>query len=303
MLLGFANHISPLTSTATEPLVSSAPKSTFDPILVELGRGVFAYVSPEPRFGQSNVGVVIDGDGLTFIDTSATPAQASVAVSAALELTRGLGLPIKRVVLTSSRVAFTGGSSVLWSAAFYGSEPTSAALDQPSNPDAFRRLLPHLADAYHDEFTTRPVTHVVSEASALTPSLSVIPLGGESPQNLAVYVESADVVFAGALASFGVTPLCYDGYPAEWANSVESLAGLASTIVPGHGPPGGAIDAAELAAYLRDCATGRADAEPRPEWTDHRFHAVNTERGKRLSQGSDEIPAAMFELLGLQGPG
>lgn len=276
-------------------------RPTQDAILVELGRGVFAYVHPEPRFGASNIGVVIDSDGLTLIDTSATPQQAAQTVSAVLGLTQELALPIKRVILTSSRVAFTGGSSVLWSAAFYGTECTSLDLDQPSNPDAFRRLLPNLADAYNDDFTTRPVTHVVSEATALTPSITVLPLRGESHQNLAVYVESTGVVFAGALASFGVTPLCHAGYPLDWCKSLEVLADLAPTVVPGHGLPGGAADMADLGAYLRACAKADQALRPGPwdNWTDRRFDAVNRERATQLAAGTDEMPAAMFALLGL----
>ncbi len=279
----------------------AATDATFEPNLVELGRGVFAFVSPVPKFGNSNIGVVIDSDGLTLIDTSATPSQASVTVSAVLELTRELALPIKRVVLTSSRVAFTGGSSVLWSAALYGSDRTSDDLDHPANPEAFRRLLPDMAGAYHDEFSTRPVTHVVSEAAQLTPSISLIPLRGESSTNLAVYVEAADVIFAGALASFAVTPLIYDGYPQDWATSVDALTELASTVVPGHGLPGGAADMADLAAYLRACSTSTDSIESGPwdRWADRRFDEVNLERAHRLAEGVDEVPQAMFQLLGL----
>ncbi len=280
--------------------MTSSPQ-TFQPNLVELGRGVFSFVSPRPKFGATNVGVIIDSDGLTLVDTTATPSQASTTVSAVLELTRELELPIKRVVLTSSRVVFTGGSSVLWSAAFYGSGRTSDDLDQPANPEAFRRLLPDLASTYHDEFSTRPVTHVVSEAAQLTPSVTVIPLKGESSMNLAVYVESADVVFAGALASFAVTPLAYDGYPLDWADSAESLADLASTVVPGHGPPGGSADISDLATYLRACTDpqGALRKGPWDEWSDRRFDAVNVERARRLNDGVDEVPQAMFQMLGL----
>lgn len=277
------------------------PEPTHRPNLVELGRGVFAFVSPQPRFGSSNIGVVIDADGLTLIDTSATPEQASVTLSAVLELTRELELPVKRVVLTSSRVVFSGGSSVLWSAAFYGSSVTSDELDHPANPDAFRRLLPEMAAAYHDDFSTRPVTHVVTEAASLTPSIDLIPLRGESSMNLAVYVASSDVVFAGALGSFAVTPLVYNGYPLDWATSADSLAELASTVVPGHGPPGGSADLADLAGYLRATAAGADTVAPGPwdQWVDRRFDAVNLERAARLNEGVDEVPQAMFQLLGL----
>ena len=54
-------------------------------------------------------------------------------------------------------------------------------------------------------------------AHARHPAVS---LPGEGPANLAVVVAGAGVVFAGALASFGVTPLGHDGDPAAWATSL-----------------------------------------------------------------------------------
>lgn len=272
--------------------------------LVELGQGVFAWTHPSPRFGDSNAGVVIDEDGLSIIDTTATPARGAALRASIEELTAELGLPIKRVFVTSSRVPFTGGSGAFWQAGFYGTEVASEQLDVPPNLDAFRRLLPHLASSYHDEFATRPITHTVNEATPLTGAATGIPLIGESPANLAVVVESAGVVFGGALMSFGVTPLAFDGDPVAWAASLESLLAVADTIVPGHGPVGGAVDVAELVGYLSACDAARGDvkrlpAGPWDEWTDRRFDPVNVERAHRLRNGDTSVPASMFELLGL----
>ena len=274
--------------------------------LVELGQGVLAWTHPAPRFGDSNVGVVIDDDGLSIIDTTATPARGA-AIRASIEaLTAELALPIKRVFVTSSRVPFTGGSGAFWQAGFYGTEAASEQLDSPPNPDAFRRLLPHLASSYHDEFATRPISHTVGEAAPLTAAVQGIPLPGESQANLAVFVESAGVVFAGALASFGVTPLAFDGDPAAWTASLESLLTVADTIVPGHGPVGGAADVADLTGYLSACDAARGDVERLPRgpwdgWTDRRFDPVNVERAHRLRNGDASVPTSMFELLGFTG--
>ena len=166
--------------------------------LVELGTGVFALVSATRRFGHSNVGLIIDADGLTVIDTTATPQAAQRAKDTVLGLTAQLNLPIKRVVLTSSRIYSCGGGNVFWASGFYGSEATSDQLDTTPNPLAFRRLLPEFAFAYDDEFSTRPVTHVVSEDAWLTPAGAAVLLPGESVGNLAVQVPGAAVVFAGA---------------------------------------------------------------------------------------------------------
>ncbi len=272
---------------------------------VELGRGVFAWIDPEPSFGHSNVGLVVDADGLTVIDTAATPQRGAEARAAMEALTVDLGLPIKRVLLSSSRVAFTGGGTAFWPAAYYGTDQVSDQLDEPANPEVFRRLLPELAAAYHDEFVTRPVTHTVSESAWLTPAVELVCLPGEGPANLVAVVPAAGVVFAGALASFGVTPLAFDGDPLAWAESLDALAGLgATTVVPGHGPPGGTADLADQAAYLRACAatTSGAALPPGPwdHWTDRRFDPVNTERAGRLAAGDPTVPQTMLELLGLR---
>lgn len=272
--------------------------------LVELGQGVFALVDPANRFGYSNVGLVIDHDGLTIIDTTATPDRGEAAKQEIIQLTAQLELPIKRVVLTSSRIPFSGGGNAFWAAAFYGTETTSDQLDAPPNPPAFRRLLPDFALAYPDDFTTRPVTHTVAEPAWLSAAALAIPLRGESLANLVLRVEGAGVVFAGALACFGVTPLAYDANLAAWIESLEAIQGLEPTIIPGHGPPGGTADIGDLVGYLSACIEADGDPArlapgPWDRWSDRRFDAVNVERAAALARGIDEIPQSMFALLGL----
>lgn len=272
--------------------------------LVELNRGVFALVDPIGRFGYSNVGLVIDADGLTIVDTTATPDRGERARRQIIDLTAHLDIPIKRVALSSSRIPFSGGGDAFWAAGFYGTEVTSDQLDAPPSPQAFRRLLPDFAVAYTDDFTTRPITHTVSEGAWLSAAAFALPLPGESAANLAILVEGAGVVFAGALASFGVTPLGYEADPTAWIESLELLRTLGPTVIPGHGPPGGAADMADLIGYLTACIEADGDparipSGPWDRWSDRRFDAVNVERAAMLRRGIDEIPRSMFALLGL----
>ncbi len=272
--------------------------------LVELARGVFAYVDPTTRFGYSNLGLIIDSDGLTIFDTTATPERGFRVRQDILGLTAELELPIRRVVLSSSRIPFSGGGQPFWAAAFFGSDTTSDQLDAPPNPLAFRRLLPDFADSYFDEFTTRPITHTVSEEAWLTDAAHVLPLEGESKANLVLRLEAVGVVFAGALATFGVTPLAYDANPTAWIESLKRILELGSTIVPGHGPPGGAADVQDLIGYLTACIEadgnpGRIGPGPWDSWSDRRFDAVNVERAAMLAAGVDDVPQSMFALLGL----
>jgi len=274
---------------------------------IELAAGVFAMTNNKPGFGNSNVGLIVDSDGLTFVDSGATPERAEAHLLEAKQITQSLQSRLKRVVLSSSRIPFSGGSSALWQAAFYGSETTSEQLDTPASPEAFRRLLPELADAYHDRYETRPISHVVSEPSAVSAAGYGLVLPGESAANLVIFVESASVVFAGALASYGVVPLGFDSQPLQWAESLEQLAQLGKTVVPGHGPVGGTTGLIEQAAYLRACdaaegKTSRLASGPWNEWANQEFHAVNIERAQRLRSGDTSVPTSMFELLGFEAP-
>jgi glyoxylase-like metal-dependent hydrolase (beta-lactamase superfamily II) len=272
--------------------------------LVDLGPGVYAFLHPRPRFGDTNVGLVVDGDGLTLIDTTATPDRATDLERMVRDFTGELGLPLRRVVLTSSRIPFSGGSEVFRLAAFYGSEATSEQLDAPVNLTAIRALLPHLAGSYTEEFTTRPITHTVDTPAWLTSAALGVPLPGESPSTLVVQVPGVDAVFAGAACTFGVTPLAFDADLEAWAAGLDELNGLGRTVVPGHGSVGGRADVADLRDYLQACveADGRPErlaSGPWDRWTNPEFHPVNIERAARLARGDDSVPTSLLELLGL----
>jgi hypothetical protein len=79
--------------------------------------------------------------------------------------------------------------------------------------------------------------------------------------------------------------------------------GWGATVVPGHGPVGGAADVHELQAYLRAC-TATDDPEvaargPWSAWSDQRFHPANVERGAMLAAGDPSPPPAILALMGL----
>jgi len=280
----------------------AAESDQTEPMLIELGTGVFALVRPEVGFGESTIGLVIDADGLTIIDTGSTPVRGKVARAAIEDLTAELELPLKRAVVTSSKVPFTGGSALFWRAGFYGTEATSDALDQPVNHLAIRRLLPHLAAAYPDTFETRPITHTVDEEVWLTPSIRTLPVIGEAPSNLIAHLPGVDTIFLGALGSFGVRPLAFAGDPAAWASQLRNVVELASTFVPGHGMVGGRTEVAVLADYLDACVAadgGDVAAGPWDAWANPEFDAINSERAARLARDDASVPASMLALLGL----
>lgn len=263
--------------------------------LTPIAPGVAAWLGTGP-FGRPNAGVVVDADGLTLVDTLMVPSQWG-PFGDALD---ALGRPIRRVVLTSSHIPYVGGTSRFWSAAFYGTQLASDLLDLPPNVEGYRRLVPDLAGEFADDLATRPVSHTIEGDATLTDAVVVRVTGGQCLENLVVDVPGAGVLFAGAMASFGTTPLAFDGDPLRWAAELRSLAADERTVVPGHGPLGTALELVLQAEYLELCATGRIPAGPWDSWSDRRFDQVNIERAAMLAAGDERPPPTMLELLGLR---
>ncbi len=110
------------------------PTPDVGPVAPDAGRlepvadGVWVWFGTDGRGGTGpNVGVVVEDDGITLVDTLAAP---SAARALNQELAR-FGLPVRRLVYTSSHVDSVGGSSVFWMAARYGRSQTSGPLEQP----------------------------------------------------------------------------------------------------------------------------------------------------------------------------
>jgi cyclase len=268
--------------------------------LVPLGERVYAWVQEPAGWEHPNAGVVVDDDGITVVDTLMLPSQAA-QLAAALE---PFGVPVRRIVLTSSHVPFVGGSAAFPFAAVYGTAQISAHLDQAPNTTGYQHLYPEHAEEFA-ELRTRPVSHVVGEAIWLTSTVVVAPVSGQIAQNLVVQVPDANVVFAGAMGAFGVRPLAFDGDPARWADELERIRDWGVIVVPGTGGIGGAEELDELARYLRACAgaNGRVDAlsgGPWRGWDHAEFDAVNVERAEMLARGDAAPPPAMLRLLGME---
>jgi cyclase len=268
--------------------------------LEALGDSVHAWLQHPPGHDRPNAGVIVEADGITLIDTLLVPSQASRLAEALVPL----GVPVRRVVYTSSHAEQVGGSSVFSFAGRYGSPQTSLRLDQPPNTMALARLHPQVAGEFNEDFATRPVSHTVDAAAWLTERVCMVPTRGPSDENLVAFVPTADAVFAGALCTFGVTPNCFDGDPLAWAEALGELADLAGRFVPAVGPVGGSDDLLALQAYLWACADADGDPSrlgpgPWDDWADRHLDVVNVERAAMLAAGDRSVPPSMLRLLGL----
>ena len=265
-----------------------------------LAPGIYAELAGTPGHGRTNAGAVVDADGVTVIDTLLAPSQWG-PFHAAVE---ALGQPIKRVVLTSSNIEFSGGTGAFRLAGIYGRSQASTHLDQPADPAIFRRLHPEFAAELDDDLITRPISHIVDGPVQLTAALTIVPLDGQQAENLVVVAAGAGIAFAGAMASFGVVPNASGGDPARWADQLDALLELAPIVVPGIGPIGGEEEVGDLQEYLRAVAAAEGDVSrlgsgPWSQWPGAEWHEANVERAALLTEGRDEPPPSLLARLGL----
>ncbi|HUF84150.1 MAG TPA: MBL fold metallo-hydrolase, partial [Acidimicrobiia bacterium] len=189
-------------------MTDRTPTRTLHP----LTDGVYVWLEPGGGMGRANAGVVVDDDGVTVVDALMVRSQWTPFRTAVV----ALGHPMRRLVLTSSRIDHVGGSKAFERAAVLASPQTSTLLEGEMPVDAYRTFMPEFADELDDlvEVGTRQVTHLVVDAAPITPRCEVLPVTGHTQGDLLVLVPDVDVCFAGDIAAFGVTPLGFQGDPA-----------------------------------------------------------------------------------------
>lgn len=214
--------------------------------LQELADGIFALV---PEFAirfNCNVGIVVEDDGITLIDTGGTVS----VVGPLLKHLEIFGRQVKRVILTHGHGDHTGGTSHFSSAELYCSRDCAATLKAPQMTSFLKALHPSIANEIEDIVHPEP-SFLIDDDVQLDRRLHIQKLSGHTRGDLIVRVDDADLVFAGDLCFFGHKPLGIGADFREWRKSLEILKSLnLRHIIPGHGPVGGHPDIDEVASYL-----------------------------------------------------
>ena len=275
------------TGTPDAPVASAAPLQA-----VQISRhawyvqGHSALGSRENRNFISNAGFVVTPEGVVVIDALGSPALAR----ALLQTIKGVTpLPVTRVILTHYHADHVYGLQV-----FKAAGATVIAHERGReylNSETARLRLKSSIDAG----LTEPDTHFVPADVWVSGSTSMDAGGmrleamyvgpSHTPEDLAVYVPSEGVLFAGDLVFRGRVPFVGEADSRRWIASLDQLLKLpVKVIVPGHGPystePRAELQLTrDYLAYLRQ-TMGAAAREMTP--FDEAYQATDWSRFDRL---------------------
>lgn len=230
---------------------------TGDAELQQLAPGVWAYVQPDGGWMINNMGLVAGAGGATSIDTTSTEKRMRAYLGAIGGATKA---PIRRVVLTHSHPDHCNGLSLFPDAEIIAHRAVAADLRRP------HAMAPHIFAPYEQgAIAPRLPTILFDDRVTIDDDrrLEVRHPGGSAHTTGDAYVWLPDegVLFTGDLVFHGGTPFALSGSPAGWLRALEQMAALGpETVVPGHGPVGGAELLGPVADYLHFLLDAAASA-------------------------------------------
>jgi cyclase len=262
-----------------------AGDATFD--VKKVADGVWAAVAAPAYKVNCNTAIIEDDDGVTVVDTHSKPSAARVIVQRLRELTRK---PVRFVVNTHFHWDHWHGNEV-YPAAYPGAEVVTNQLTREAMvrkglkriqdhvrtvPAEIVKLRADLAAASPDRRPTlerdlRLAEAYLAEVTALKPALPtlafertmtlyrrdreihLLQLGrAHTEGDVFVYLPREKVVITGD-AVIGWTPYMGDGYPEDWAATLDRLAQLDFThIIMGHGDVAGRDWLRTFRGYVHD---------------------------------------------------
>lgn len=224
--------------------------STYDTGSIEVAPGAFAFIQPG---GATDAGFLIEEEGVIIIDTLMT---SSLAEALLHEVRRRTSKPIQFVINTHWHGDHVFGNAMMPTVPIIAHDTCrDDLLDQW---DPHRAFLRDLYPMVWDDIVGLPATPPnLTFSESLTLHLGTRPIQlkffgrAHTQGDIAVYLPSEGVLFAGDIAFHKYVPNAKDGFPTDWARVSAKVAALEQdVIVPGHGPIGTRADLVEMHSFL-----------------------------------------------------
>jgi len=253
---------------------------------VWLLQGQSALGSRENRNFISNAGIIIGPRGVVLVDALGSPALARELLALIKTLT---DRPLTHVILTHYHADHVYGLQVLQAA---GAQIIAheAAREYLQSEAAALRLQASIEQGLVEPGTRLvPADRWISSETRLEAaglSLQLIPVGpAHTPEDLAVWLASEQLIFSGDLVFQGRVPFVGQADSRRWIASLDRLLTRpARIVVPGHGPASrdalqDLLQTRDYLAYLR-ATMGRAARDMTP--FDEAYAATDWSRYARL---------------------
>ncbi|MGH7966254.1 MAG: MBL fold metallo-hydrolase [Candidatus Binatia bacterium] len=218
----------------------------------EVAPKVYAYVQAYGELGVSNAGLLVDKDGAMAVDALMVPSMTRRFLTAMKKVTTK---SVTRLVNTHHHIDHIGGNSLFRAAEIISHTYCREEIVRTGLPvEFFQQRIPRFAPEFAKiklavpkvTFEDRMVFHQGGRAVELR-HLGPAHTFGDA----FVYLPKEQVLFAGDLAFYYVTPLAFQGHVGKWITVADRILTMdVETIVPGHGPIGGKKELREMRAYL-----------------------------------------------------
>ena len=204
----------------------------------EVGDRVFAL---HYEFIDQQIGVILGGSDVLVVDSRSTASQAREIAADVARLTSD---PVSIVVNTHFHWDHTWGNRALRPATIWGHVRTAERMrdDQAELVEWLSESYPDLATEFRS-MEIDPPERTFADRTTIRVGDRAVELAfhgrGHTDSDISIHVPDANVLFAGDLIENGAPPSFGQGYPMEWAATVEQLLPLGTgAVVPGHGAVG-----------------------------------------------------------------
>lgn len=230
--------------------ISAFPTVSPPAEVVEVAHDVYAYIQPDGTWWINNAGFIVGPDHVVSIDTTSTERRTRAYLDAIAAVTAA---PVDMVVNTHHHGDHTNGNCLLPEATIIGHRRCREQVMASSIRAADGAFTPI---EWGDISLAPPTVTFEDRLDLHIGELTVEPhhIGGpaHTTGDVVVWIPERSVLFVGDLVFNGGTPFVLMGSVAGSLASLGTLRGFgAETVVPGHGPVGGAEVFDAIEAYLR----------------------------------------------------